>query len=69
MAMTQLTHIQQAIEQLSEAELKQFRDWFAELQERQWDEQIARDVQAGRLDALRDEALRDYHQGRTREIT
>jgi multidrug resistance efflux pump len=61
--MTELTQIQKAVEQLSEDELRQFRAWFDELQARLWDEQIERDIQAGKLDWLRDEALAEHRAG------
>lgn len=36
-----------------------------ELKELAWDEQIERDVKAGKLDKLMDEALRDHREGKT----
>lgn len=41
---------------------------FARIRARRWDEQIARDVAAGRLDALADEALAEFRAGLTREL-
>jgi hypothetical protein len=38
------------------------RDWFTDAAE--WDRQFERDVAAGRLDALADEALTDLDNGR-----
>ena len=32
---------------------------------RKWDQQLADDVAAGKLDALAEEALRDFREGRT----
>jgi hypothetical protein len=38
--------------------------WFAEFDTAAWDRQIERDVKAGKLDALSDEALREHAAGR-----
>jgi hypothetical protein len=51
--------LKQQVQGLSEAELAQFRDWFWEYDWTAWDAQLERDVHAGRLDALADEALRE----------
>jgi hypothetical protein len=40
------------------------RDWFTEFDAAEWDRQFERDVAAGRLDALADEALTDLDNGR-----
>ena len=40
--------------------------WLREHAARVWDEQIARDLQAGRLDALLDEVDKDHEAGLTR---
>jgi hypothetical protein len=37
--------------------------------EREWDEQIARDIRAGRLDALINQAKADYAAGLCNEVT
>lgn len=43
--------LESAIEQLSPDELKQFSVWFDEYMADQWDQQIERDILAGKLDA------------------
>ncbi len=43
-------------------------DWLTEQAEQEWDEQIERDVKAGRLDALMDQALEEHRAGRTRPL-
>jgi hypothetical protein len=57
-----------AIAQLSPEQVAQLRAWLAEYDERQWDEQIAQDEQAGRLDALAERALAEHRAGRTRPL-
>jgi hypothetical protein len=60
--------IEQAIQQLPEAELCELRRWFAEFTEDLWDKQIENDANAGKLDALADEALADYYSGKATEL-
>ena len=57
--------LEQAISQLSQKELTEFRAWFAGFDAEAWDKQLQNDVAAGRLDSLADEALRDLREGRT----
>lgn len=66
--MTKLDDITKAIEQLSPEELAQLRDWFEELQARLWDEQIERDIRAGKLEWMAAEALAEHKAGQTRKI-
>jgi len=66
--MTKLEDITKAVEQLSPEELQQFRAWFAELQARMWDEQIERDIKAGKLDWLAAEAIAEQKAGRARML-
>lgn len=62
--MSNVKDIEEAVSSLSESDLAEFRDWFAEFDAAAWDRQIADDVAAGRLDALADEALEDLRTGR-----
>ena len=50
--------IEQEVQALSPAELARFRAWFLEYDWAAWDRQFERDVQAGRLDDLAENALR-----------
>ena len=47
-----ITEIKTSIAQLPPPELADLTEWFEEFTADQWDKQIARDVQAGRFDAL-----------------
>ena len=60
-----LLEVETAVSQLSPEQLADFRAWFAEFDAQRWDQQLANDVTAGRLDVLADEALRELHEGRT----
>lgn len=66
--MNTVQEIEQAIQQLPEPDLVELRQWFAEFNETLWDNQIERDAQAGKLDALAAEALEDYQNGRVTEL-
>lgn len=66
--MKRLTKLEEEIQALSPEEAAAFRAWFLEFDWGQWDRQIQRDVEAGKLDELADEALRDLDAGRTTEL-
>ena len=55
--------VQRAVAQLAEEDYQRFRDWFTELDERRWDEQLAADAAAGKLDGLAAEALASRERG------
>ena len=66
--MTVLESAEKAVEQMSPAELAEFRRWFARYDGEIWDAQIESDAEAGRLDALAEEALAEYRTGKAKEI-
>lgn len=66
--MSTVEAITTAIAQLPPEQLAQVRAWLAEYDERQWDEQIAKDEREGRLDALAERALAEHRAGRTRPL-
>ena len=53
------------IKSLSAEEVAQLRAWFAEFDWALWDQQLERDVAAGKLDVLAEKALRDHAAGET----
>jgi hypothetical protein len=55
--------IEKAVASLPPTELAEFRRWFAEFDAAAWDQQIAQDAAAGKLDGLAAEALADYRAG------
>lgn len=59
---------EKVVAQLSPNDLAEFRKWFAEYDGEQWDAQIEADARAGKLDALAQEALAEYHAGQSTEI-
>jgi hypothetical protein len=66
--MTRLEALEREVENLSPEELAAFRDWFAEYAWQAWDRQLERDVAAGKLDELAEEALAEDRRGESREI-
>ena len=63
--MGKVEKIEDEVQALSPAELAQFRVWFLEYDWAAWDQQLERDVQAGRLDDLAEKALREHAAGKT----
>ena len=61
--MSKLETLEQKVSALSAEELAEFRRWFAEFDAAAWDRQIERDVKAGKLDSIADEALGDHSRG------
>jgi len=66
--MSSVREIEQAIEQLSEEELRLFRQWFAEREAEKWDRQFETDVRDGKLDSLAEQALKDLREGRCKDL-
>ncbi len=66
--MTMLETAEEVVGKLSLDELTRFRKWFAEFDGKAWDEQIEADANAGKLDALAEEALTEYRAGKAKEI-
>ncbi len=66
--MTKLEEIEAAVAQLSPEELRTFRAWLDELEERLFDEKIERDAKAGKLDAIEAKALENHKAGRVRDL-
>jgi hypothetical protein len=66
--MTAVQSLEEQVKRLSDKELREFREWFFEWDSDDWDRQIERDAQAGKLDALAAEALAEYSAGKATEI-
>jgi len=66
--MSSIADIENAIQQLPPEKLAEFRAWFARFDAERWDQQLERDVAAGRLDTMADEALRDLREGRCTDL-
>ena len=66
--MSTIKEIETAVRKLSRDELSAFRSWFLEFDADAWDRQFEQDMQAGRLDALANEALGELHDGRCTDL-
>lgn len=66
--MTNIEQIERSIERLPDEEFNKLADWFDALRSRRWEEEIDADAEAGRLDALAEEAIADFRAGRTRPL-
>lgn len=66
--MSRLEKIQQAILALPEAEYKQLRQWFNELDWEKWDREIEADSEAEKLDFLIAEALEEKEKGTLKDL-
>ena len=66
--MRKVEKLENEVQQLNPDELAAFRDWFRRYDSDEWDKEIERDVSAGRLDQLADEAVAAHKAGRTIEI-
>jgi hypothetical protein len=68
MAMKTIEEIEHAITHLSAEDLAAFRAWFVQFDAQIWDEQFEKDVSAGSLDALAEEALRHLNDGHCTDL-
>ncbi len=59
-----IQEIKTAVASLPSPELAQFTAWFEEYQADRWDQQIEQDALSGRLDALAEQANREFDAGR-----
>jgi hypothetical protein len=66
--MSTVHEIETAVRGLPNDDLAAFRAWFAEFDAEAWDRQFEADVAAGRLEALRTEALDDLRTGRCTDL-
>jgi hypothetical protein len=66
--MSTVEQIEAAILNLSPQELSHLANWILDLDEQRWDEQIERDIAAGKLDFLAQEALAEFEAGNCRAL-
>ena len=66
--MTTVEDIEKAIERLAPREFDRLRAWFEKYQAARFDEKVARDAQADKLDRFAEQALEDFRKGRAREL-
>ena len=66
--MTKVEQIEHEVQTLTDDELGDFRNWFAEFDARVWDRQFEDDVQSGKLDAVADRARRAHEAGESSRL-
>jgi hypothetical protein len=62
------SEIKAAVKNLSRNELTEFLDWLDDYQESLWDQQIAEDMNLGKLNHLIEEARKEFREGKCRQI-
>ena len=63
-----LQEIEAAIAKLPPQDLAKLAVWFSDFHHREWDAQIERDLDTGRLDAFLAEAEAEYQAGQARPL-
>jgi hypothetical protein len=66
--MTTVEDIEKAIQKLGASEFNRLRAWFEDYQAARFDEKIASDADAGKLDRLAEQAVADFRKGHAREL-
>lgn len=66
--MTSRTEIETAILQLPESEIRELASWLQNYLDEKWDQKIADDVAAGRLDALIQQAEADIAANHVKDL-
>ena len=66
--MSKVESLEKQIRQLSPEELTEFRRWYANFDAELWDRQFESDVNAGKLDALAERALRAHEAGQSTKL-
>jgi hypothetical protein len=66
--MDRVENLEGQVKNLSLAELRAFRDWFANFDAEVWDEQIEADSRNGKLRSFAERALRDHEAGRSSRL-
>jgi len=66
--MKNLVEIENAIQNLSPNELREFQNWFTDYKNNMWDQQIERDCKNGKFDTLIQETLEEFDSGACTEI-
>jgi hypothetical protein len=60
--------LENAIKQLSEDQLQNFREWFDRFDAKRWDEKIEKDSASGKLDSLINKAIAEHKDGKTKRL-
>ncbi len=66
--MSTLEQIEAAILTLPSDEFQRLKQWLSDVDYQRWDEQLEKDIEDGKLDALAEEAIADFKAGHYRKI-
>jgi hypothetical protein len=66
--MSTVEQIEAAILTLPADEFQRLRQWLLDLDHERWDEQLEKDIAAGRLETLAEEAIAGFNSGHCRKI-
>lgn len=66
--MATVQEIESAVTHLSEDQLAQFRQWFADYDAHSWDDKFEQDTKNGKLVSLANKAIADFRAGRFKEL-
>lgn len=66
--MDTLAQVEQSVANFSERELASFREWFYKFDNQIWDEKVASDIDAGKLEKIASEALHEFNSGKAKSI-
>ena len=63
-----IEEIEDKISHLSNEKLKQFRAWYEKFDSKNWDEQIEKDINDGKLNDIAAAAIAEYKAGKSRKL-
>ena len=66
--MSEVEAIEARIRDLPPEDFASLREWFYELENERWDQQIASDYKAGKFNKLIEKARAEFVQGKAREL-
>ena len=66
--MEKVEELEKKIQKLNHSDLVTFRQWFYKFDSKEWDNQIEKDVQVGKLDKLAKKSITAHNAGRSKEL-
>jgi hypothetical protein len=66
--MTEIEELENRVFSLPKEDFAKFRDWFNQVENERWDEQIKSDFQARKFDRLIEKARKEFAQGQAKEL-
>lgn len=66
--MTEIEELENRIRNLSKEDFLKLRDWFYQLDDELWDQQIESDFKAGKFNKIIEKARKEFAQGKARKL-